>query len=271
MVESIALAGILILSVLTAVSSTGQVFAKKESRTPSEDNVGQGSTSNQADPCKSSMKLSAQWYTPYRTLMMRGTLTCGDSGLAGKTIVLTSSKLSYVGKIATAVTGQDGSFSKSYKTTKPITTVSAWYLAGPDQGGMASKVINLGPCPWCGKSQENSNTANTLQENSNTRNAVQGSSNMVNTSQEKEVKKTCGLTVNVSPATLKASSYDVTGKLTCGDSRVSGAIITFTTIYNGKINGLSNAVTGSDGTYSKTTTAWTNSGTTWQRSSKIFG
>ncbi|HEY6536990.1 MAG TPA: hypothetical protein VIY08_14530, partial [Candidatus Nitrosocosmicus sp.] len=219
--------------------------------------------------CKASVKLSAQWYKPYRTLMIRGTLACGDSGLSGKSIVLTSTKVPYAGNFATVVTGPDGSFNTNYKTTKPLTTVSAWYLGKPDQGGIASKVINLQPCPWCSTQLQSINTVNTQQtssnsgnapnENSNTQNAVKENSSAVNTPQENEVKKTCSLTVNVSPDTLKARSYDVTGKLTCGDSKVSGATISFTTLYYGKINGLSNAMTKSDGTYSKTTKAWTNS------------
>ncbi len=192
MVKSISISGILILAILLTMSSTNQVFAKKDNRVSNEDNVGQDSSSNQAAHCKSSMKLSAQWYTPYRTLMMRGTLTCGDSGLAGKTIILTSSKLSYVGKIATAVTGPDGSFSTNYKTTKPITTVSAWYLGGPDEGGMASKVINLGPCPWCGTQQQSSNAGNTQQQpknsvntnNNNVGNTQGQSTNEGNTQQQ---------------------------------------------------------------------------------------
>ena len=75
--------------------------------------------------------------------MIRGTLTCGGSGLVGKTITLTSSKLSYVGALGTVVTREDGSFYKSYKpasTAKPLTTISAWFLGGPDEGGITSKV-----------------------------------------------------------------------------------------------------------------------------------
>ena len=167
MVKSIVISGILILTILLTMSSINQIFAKKDHQISNEANNGQGSLSNQADHCKSSMKLSAQWYTPYRTLMMRGTLTCGDSGLDGKTVILTSSKVSYVGKIATAVTGPDGSFSKSYKTTKPLTTVSAWYLGGPDEGGMASKIINLEPCPWCSIQLQGTNEGNTQLQSKN--------------------------------------------------------------------------------------------------------
>jgi uncharacterized protein YkwD len=167
MVKSIVISGILILTILLTMSSINQIFAKKDHQISNEANNGQGSLSNQADHCKSSMKLSAQWYTPYRTLMMRGTLTCGDSGLDGKTVILTSSKVSYVGKIATAVTGPDGSFSKSYKTTKPLTTVSAWYLGGPDEGGMASKIINLEPCPWCSIQLQDTNEGNTQLQSKN--------------------------------------------------------------------------------------------------------
>ncbi len=114
-------------------------------------NTGQGGTSSQAGHCKSAITFSASWYPPYRNLMMRGKLTCGGSGLGGKTITLTSTHVSYFGKIGTAVTAPDGSFSKSFKpvsTAKPLSTVSAWYLGGPDEGGISSKVISLGPPPW---------------------------------------------------------------------------------------------------------------------------
>ncbi|MFZ0512084.1 MAG: hypothetical protein WAM14_10800 [Candidatus Nitrosopolaris sp.] len=90
-------------------------------------------------------------------------MTCGGSGLGGKTITLTSSKLSYVGAFGTVVTREDGSFSKSYKplsTAKPLNTVSAWYLGGPDEGGIASKVVTA----QGGPPQESSNTGNAAQE-----------------------------------------------------------------------------------------------------------
>jgi len=111
--------------------------------------------------------------------MIRGTLTCGGSGLSGKTITLTSSKLSYVGTLGTVVTGEDGSFSKSYKpasTAKPLSTVSAWFLGGPDEGGIASKVVTPQGGP------QTSNTANTPQGASNNGNGAtsQQSSNTGN-------------------------------------------------------------------------------------------
>jgi hypothetical protein len=73
-------------------------------------------------------------------------------------------------------------------------------------------------------------------------------------------QKETALTVNVSPDTMGASSYDVTGKLTSDGSGVGGATITFTWYMSGlglnptyspaKI--LSPAVTNADGTYSVT-------------------
>jgi hypothetical protein len=106
--------------------------------------------------------------------MIRGQLTCGGSGLSGKTITLTSSKLSYVGAFGTAKTREDGTFSAS--TRKPLTTVSAWYLGGPDEGGIASKVVTPHGGP------QSSNTASTPQESSNTGNGatLQKSSNTGN-------------------------------------------------------------------------------------------
>ena len=184
-IKSITIFGILILAVLLNTLSINQVFAKKDNKISNEDSVGQNVADNQANHCKASMKLSALWYTPYRTLMIRGTLTCGGSGLDVKTVILTSSKLSYVGKIATVVTGPDGTFSKSYKTTKPLTTVSAWYLGAPDQVGIASKVIKIGPCPWCGTQQKSSNALNTPQEGSNTQNAIKENNNIVNAPHER--------------------------------------------------------------------------------------
>lgn len=137
-------------------------------------NVGQGGTSNQAGHCKPTIALSANWYPPYRLYQIRGTLTCGGSGVSGKTITLTSSKLSYVGALGTVVTREDGSFSMHYKpasTAKPLTTLSAWFLGGPDEGGIASKVVTPQGGP------QSSNTASTPQETSNNGNAAQGTSN----------------------------------------------------------------------------------------------
>jgi hypothetical protein len=148
-------------------SNTGQGGPSAQT---SVGNVGQG-TSSQAGHCKPAISLSAQWYPPYRNYMIRGTLTCGGSGLGGKTITLTSSKLSYVGALGTVVTGEDGSFSKSYKpasTAKPFTTVSAWFLGAPDEGGIASKVVTPQGGP------QSSNTASTPQESSNNGNTAQG-------------------------------------------------------------------------------------------------
>jgi hypothetical protein len=140
-------------------------------------NVVQGGTSSQAGHCKPTVALSAQWYPPYRNYMIRGILTCGGSGLSGKTITLTSSKLSYIGALGTVVTTEDGSFSKSYKpasTAKPLTTVSAWFLGGPDEGGIASKVVTPQGGP------QSSNAASTSQESTNPGNAAQGGSNTGN-------------------------------------------------------------------------------------------
>ena len=196
MIAPVTVAGILIMAVLASMSSTNQSFAYSSyksykqtrhgnlrasntrnaaqgaSNTGNEaqgaSNTGQGGTSSQAGHCKSAITFSASWYPPYRNLMMRGKLTCGGSGLGEKTITLTSTHVSYFGKIGTAVTAPDGSFSKSYKpvsTAKPLSTVSAWYLGGPDEGGISSKVISLGPPPWSvGTQLESGNTGNTVQE-----------------------------------------------------------------------------------------------------------
>jgi hypothetical protein len=78
--------------------------------------------------------------------------------------------------------------------------------------------------------QESSNTAITQQESGNA-NTQQESGKTVNTPQETvntAKEKTCALTLNVSPATKGASSYNVNGRLTCGGSGVSGASIAFT-------------------------------------------
>src|SRR5215467_5396445 len=121
--------------------------------------TGQGGTSSQAGHCKPTITLSASWYPPYQNYMIRGTLACGGSGLSGKTITLTSSKLSYVGALGTVVTREDGSFYKSYKpasTAKPLTTLSAWFLGGPDEGGIASKVVT----PQGGPQSSNAESTN---------------------------------------------------------------------------------------------------------------
>jgi hypothetical protein len=137
--------------------------------------VAQKGPGGQGGHCKAAVtSLSASWYPPYSNYMIRGQLTCGGSGLSGKTITLTSSKLSYVGAFGTAKTREDGTFSAS--TRKPLTTVSAWYLGGPDEGGIASKVVTPHGGP------QSSNTASTPQETSNTGNGAtsQKSSNTGN-------------------------------------------------------------------------------------------
>jgi hypothetical protein len=111
------------------------------------------STSSQAGHCKPAItELSATFYSPYQNWRISGELTCGGSGLSGKTIILTNSKLSDVGKLGTVVTGEglggEGSFfTSSIKATpttaKPGSTLSAWYLGGPNEGGIASKTITL--------------------------------------------------------------------------------------------------------------------------------
>jgi hypothetical protein len=219
---------------------------------PSGANVVQGAPSGQARNCKSAVtQLNAQWYPPYTSWIIRGQLTCGGSGLGGKTITLTNSKLSYVGKLATAVTREDGTFTASIKGAKTNgNTLSAWYLGGPDEGGISSKVITL----QGGPSKASSNTGNTPQQTSNTGNTPQQTSNTGNTQQS---SKTCDLTVNVSPDTAGASPHDVTGRLTCGGSGVGGATITFTSYKSGmglnpneaRAKILSPAVTNADGTY----------------------
>jgi hypothetical protein len=73
-------------------------------------------------------------------------------------------------------------------------------------------------------------------------------------------EKPTELTVNVSPDTMGASSYHVTGKLTSEGSGVGGATITFTWYMSGLgISGTNSAAkilspteTNSDGTYSVT-------------------
>lgn len=66
------------------------------------------------------------------------------------------------------------------------------------------------------------------------------------------------LTLSLSPTTPGASSYDVKGRLTSEGSGVGGATITFRTLVSAAVSGLGPMVTHSDGTYSETTTTWTN-------------
>jgi len=88
--------------------------------------------------------------------MVRGQLTCGGSGLSGKTIILTNSELSDVGKLATLVTApsnQAGTAEGGFATSqlkpsngpKPGSPLSAWYLGGREEGGIASKTLTLPP------------------------------------------------------------------------------------------------------------------------------
>ena len=65
-------------------------------------------------------------------------------------------------------------------------------------------------------------------------------------------KKPTSLAIHVSPInTRNAASYRAVGTLTSDGAGVSGATITFTTLHNAKIPGLSDAVTLPDGTYFK--------------------
>ena len=65
-------------------------------------------------------------------------------------------------------------------------------------------------------------------------------------------KKPTSLTIRVSPInTRNAASYRAVGTLTSDGAGVGGATITFTTLHNAKIPGLSDAVTLPDGTYFK--------------------
>jgi hypothetical protein len=119
---------------------------------------GQGAPSSQAGTCKSAItQLSATYYPPYKNWRISGELTCAGSGLSGKTIILTNSKVSYVGKLGTVVTGATGlggggffvtsSIKPTDTTAKPGSTLSAWYLGGPDEGGIASETITLPQIP----------------------------------------------------------------------------------------------------------------------------
>ena len=142
-------------------------FSLRGANTPQQANNGnaaqasnteQGAPSSQAGHCKSDItQLSATYYPPYKNWRISGELTCGGSGQSGKTIILTNSKLSYVGKLGTVVTGATGlggggffvtsSIKPTATTAKPGSTLSAWYLGGPDEGGIASKTITLPQIP----------------------------------------------------------------------------------------------------------------------------
>jgi hypothetical protein len=78
------------------------------------------------------------------------------------------------------------------------------------------------------------------------------------TNQALAQEKPTELTLSVSPTTPGATSYDVKGRLTSEGSGVGGATITFRTLVSAAVSGLGPMVTHSDGTYSETTTTWTN-------------
>jgi hypothetical protein len=124
-VASIALAGILALSVLAAISITNQAFAQEK---PTQ------LTLNVSPDTKGATSYS-----------LTGKLTSDGIGLPGKDIILTSSKLNYMGKFGIAVTGPDGEY--SFTTTKPLSIVSAWYTGNgepePLQYGISSAVRTL--------------------------------------------------------------------------------------------------------------------------------
>jgi len=125
MVTPVAVAGILTLAVLDAISITNQAFAHEKSTQL---------TLNVSPDTKGASSYS-----------LTGKLTSEGNGLAGKDIILTSSRLNYMGKLGIAVIGPDGEY--SFTTTKPLSTVSAWYTGNgepePLQYGISSAVHTL--------------------------------------------------------------------------------------------------------------------------------
>jgi len=121
----IAVAGILALAVLASISSNNQAFAQEK---PTQ------LTLNVSPDTKGATSYS-----------LTGRLTSEGNGLPGKDIILTSSRLNYMGKFGIAVTGPDGEY--SFTTTKPLSTVSAWYTGNgepePLQYGISSAVQTL--------------------------------------------------------------------------------------------------------------------------------
>jgi hypothetical protein len=111
-IASVALAGILTLSILAGISLTNQAFGAK--------------------PTELTLNVSpdTQGASSYQ---LTGKLTSEGEGLAGKEIELTSSTQPGVGKLGITKTGPDGSY--SFTTTLPsqaIIHVSAWYLGFSD-------------------------------------------------------------------------------------------------------------------------------------------
>ena len=133
-------------------------------------------------------------------------MTCGDSGLSGKTIILTSTHVSYFGRIASAVTGPEGTFSAT--TTKALTEASAWYNA-------LGKHIDLAG----GTPQGVSNNENAAQGGSNG-NTQQGVSNT-----EQGAPSNNGGQCKSAITQLSAVYYPpyrnwkISGELTCGGYR----------------------------------------------------
>jgi hypothetical protein len=256
-------------NVFTVVPTSSQQSSNAGNAAQGASNTGQGSRSiqttggnlaqegpsGQAGHCKAAVTaLSASWYSPYSLYQIRGQLTCGGSGLVGKTITLTSSKLSYVGAFGTVVTREDGYFSSNYRpasTAKPLSTVSAWYLGGPDEGGIASKVVT----PQGGPQSSNGN-------------AAQGASNTGQGS--RSIQTTGGTVAQGGPSSqaghckaaitsLSASYYPpyrnwmVRGQLTCGGSGLSGKTIILTNSKASDVEKLTTVVTREDGYFS---TSW---------------
>lgn len=125
MIAPLVVAGILTLSILAVMSSTNQAFAEEK-------------------PTQLTLNVSpdTQGASSYS---LTGKLTSEGNGLAGKDIILTSSRLNYMGKLGIAVTGPDGEY--SFTTTKPLSIASAWYTgngeAEPLQYGISSAVRTL--------------------------------------------------------------------------------------------------------------------------------
>jgi hypothetical protein len=112
---------------------------------------GQGAASSQVGHCThATITLNASpEYTDAKSYQLKGRLTCGGSGLAGKTVILTNSTELNVGKFASVVTGPDGTYTATTTNPQPglpLSTLSVWYFGGHNDGDVANKIITLKHC-----------------------------------------------------------------------------------------------------------------------------
>jgi hypothetical protein len=123
MVASIALAGILTLSVLAALSSTNRALAQK----PTELTI---------NVSPSDTKTASSYHVD-------GRLICEGSGVGGASISFISVYFAKIPGLANTVTHSDGTYSQSWPGPLRYDTVVAVYSGDSDHMGTRSKIFAI--------------------------------------------------------------------------------------------------------------------------------